>query len=176
MKTALPIERIYDLATLSEAGDEVQIAPSAEDLARLAQWAGVDRVERLEGKISLRKLSPSRFAYDAVLSADVVQSCVVTLEPVKSHIARSFGRTLHYTSGRPLRDEGELTLAAGDEDAPDEIASTRFDLAGPLLEEFSLAIDPYPRVPGVAYDPPAEAANPDGNPFAVLKQLKEKGG
>jgi uncharacterized metal-binding protein YceD (DUF177 family) len=176
MKSAPPIERLYDLATLFEAGDEVQIAASADDLTRLADWAGVDRVERFEGKVSLRKLSPARFAYDAVLSADVVQPCVVTLEPVKSHIARSFARTLHYSPGRPVRDEGQLTLAAGDDEAPDEIASTRFDLAGPLLEEFSLAIDPYPRVPGVAFEPPKDARSPEENPFAVLKRLKEKGG
>jgi hypothetical protein len=171
-----PIERIYDLAKLSEAGDEVQIRASADDLTRLAEWAGVDRVECFEGKVSLRKLSPTRFGYEAVLSADVVQSCVVTLEPVKSHIARSFVRVLHYSSGRPMRDEGQLTLAAGEDEAPDEIASTRFDLAEPLLEEFSLAIDPYPRVPGVAFEPPEAAASPAENPFAVLKRLKQEGG
>ena len=176
MNSDAPLARIYDLATLSEAGDEIAIAVAGDDLTRLAEWAGVDRVDRFEGKISLRKLAPGRFAYDAVLSADVVQSCVVTLEPVRSHIARSFARTLHYTPRGPVRDEGLLTLAAGDDDAPDEIASTRFDLAGPLLEEFSLAIDPYPRVPGVAFEPPEDAASPPDNPFAVLKRLKEKGG
>lgn len=176
MKPVPPIERIYDLATLSEAGDEIEVEASADDLARLAQWSGVDRVERFLGKVSLRKLSPTRFAYDAVLSADVVQSCVVTLEPVRSHIARSFARTLLYMAGRPVRDEGQLTLAAGDDEAPDEIASTRYDLAGPLLEEFSLGIDPYPRVPGVAFEPPRQAASPAENPFAVLKRLKEGGG
>ncbi len=173
MKSAAPIERLYDLATLGEAGDEIEIAADADDLTRLAQWAGVDRVERFAGKLSLRKLSPGRFAYEAELEADVVQSCVVTLEPVKSHIARSFARTLHYAPKGPAREEGRLTLAAGDDDAPDEIASTRYDLAGPLLEEFSLAIDPYPRAPGVAFEPPEEPANPADNPFAVLKRLKE---
>ncbi len=175
MKELAPIEKIYDLASLSEAGDEVEIKPKADDLARLAEWAGVDRVDRFEGGITLRKLSPTRFAYDAVLSADVVQPCVVTLDPVRTHIARSFGRTLHYTPRKPEKAEGLLTLAAGDDDAPDEITSTRFDLAGPLLEEFSLAIDPYPRVPGVAFEPPESAAPPE-SPFAVLKRLKEKGG
>jgi len=175
MKPAPPVERIYDLASLSEAGDEVQIAVTGDDLARLADWAGVDRVDRFEGGITLRKLSPTRFAYDAVLSGDVVQSCVVTLEPVRTHIAKSFARTLHY-SPRAARPEGVVTLAAGEEEAPEEIASTRYDLAGPLLEEFSLAIDPYPRVPGVTYEPPEGEGDGSESPFAVLRQLKEKGG
>jgi len=175
MKDAAPIERIYDLASLSEAGDEVQIVASGDDLTRLAEWAGVDRVDRFEGGITLRKLSPTRFAYDAVLSADVVQSCVVTLESVRTHIARSFARALHYAP-RAREKEGLLTLAAGDDEAPEEIASTRFDLARPLLEEFALAIDPYPRVPGVAFEPPETGEPPPESPFAVLKRLKEKGG
>ncbi len=57
---------------------------------------------------------------------------------------------------------------------PEEIDSTRFDLAAPLLEEFSLAIDPYPRAPGVAFDAPATTEDPPENPFAVLGKLKEK--
>jgi uncharacterized metal-binding protein YceD (DUF177 family) len=175
MKSAPPIERIYDLASLSDAGDEVQIAVAGDDLTRLAQWAGVDRVDRFEGGITLLKLSPTRFAYDAVMSADVVQSCVVTLEPVRTHIAKSFARTLHY-SPRAHEKAGPITLAPGEEEAPEEISSTRFDLAGPLLEEFVLAIEPYPRVPGVAFEPPKAGEAPAENPFAVLKQLKEKGG
>ncbi|HEV2560705.1 MAG TPA: hypothetical protein VGT78_01060 [Rhizomicrobium sp.] len=176
MSDAPPIERIYDLTKLSEAGDEIQIKASGDDLTRLAQWAELLRVERFESSVSLRKISPTRFAYDAVLTADIVQACVVTLEPVRSHIARSFARELHYTPKRHAEPEMVLTLAAGDEDAPDEIASTRYDLAGPLLEEFSLSIDPYPRAPGVAFALPVEEEPKPESPFAVLKRLKGEGG
>jgi uncharacterized metal-binding protein YceD (DUF177 family) len=61
---------------------------------------------------------------------------------------------------------------AGEDDAPEEITSPNYDLAGPLLEEFSLAIDPYPRAPGAAFESAdGEGEQPD-NPFAVLKSLK----
>jgi uncharacterized metal-binding protein YceD (DUF177 family) len=173
---ALPIERIYDLAKLSEAGDEIQIRASADDLTRLAQWADLLRVERFESRVTLRKISPTRFAYEAVLTADIVQACVVTLEPVRSHIDRSFARELHYTPRRHAEPEMALTLAAGDDEVPEEIASTRYDLAGPLLEEFSLSIDPYPRAPGVAFELPVEQEPKPQSPFAVLKKLKGEGG
>jgi hypothetical protein len=65
----------------------------------------------------------------------------------------------------------ELAPGAGDDEAPEEIESTRYDVAGPVLEEFSLAIDPYPRAPGVAYEPPPDE-KPE-SPFAVLARLKE---
>lgn len=176
MTDPLPIERHYELGRLSDAGDQVLVKASGDDLTRLAQWAELTGVDRFEGRVSLRKISPTRFGYDAVLTADIVQDCVVTLEPVRSHIDRSFTRELHYTPRRHAEPEMALTLAAGDDEVPEEIASTRYDLAGPLLEEFSLSIDPYPRAAGVAFDVPADEVAKPESPFAVLKRLKERDG
>lgn len=175
-----PIQRSYDLAGLSEAGDEVAIVAKASDLLRLAEWAGVDSMERFEGVVTLRRLSPSRFLYEAVLNADVVQSCIVSLQPVRSRLERRFLRILQLVP-RGHRHESEeekggiLTLAAGDDDAPEEIESSRYDLTGPLLEELSLGIDPYPRAPGVEFTPPPATGEEGKSPFAVLKRMKKGG-
>ena len=42
----LPFERFYNLANLSEAGDEILFTSSREDLARLAHLASIAGVER----------------------------------------------------------------------------------------------------------------------------------
>jgi uncharacterized metal-binding protein YceD (DUF177 family) len=168
-----PLQRPYDLAKLSQTGTEVTIAAKAEDLPALARWAEVDAVTRFEARIELRKRSLARYDYDAELTADIVQSCVVTLEPVRFHIVRQVHRNLHVVQRRrPPENGGELTLAAGDDDVPEEIDSPHFDLAGPLLEELSLAIDPYPRAADVQFEPPAGSEPAPKSPFAVLKQLK----
>ena len=52
--------------------------------------------------------------------------------------------------------------------------AARYDLAAPLLEEFLLALDPYPRAPGVVFESPETGEVPPPNPFAVLKALKGK--
>lgn len=169
-----PIRHMFDLSDLSQAGSEVTIAAQGDELARLAQWAGVDAVRVFAARVNLHKLTQTRFAYEADLSADIVQSCVVTLEPVDSKIARHIAREL-LVAPRIEQEGGILTLAAGDDDVPEAIDSTDYDLAGPLLEEFALAIDPYPRKEGVAFTPPAEAEAPPESPFAVLKALKDKG-
>ena len=166
-----PIQKFYNLADLSSAGDDVAISAAGEDLARLAQWAGVDAVTGFEGRIALSKVSQTRFSYEAELSADIVQSCVVTLEPVRSHIARSFSRSLHLATGRAADRDGTVVLAPGDDDAPEDIESPRYDLATPLLEELALAIDPYPRAPGVAFETPAAPSPEHESPFAALKKL-----
>ena len=168
-----PLERFTDLDRLGQAGADVAIAVKGEDLARLAKWAKVESIEAFHADVGLKKISQSQFKLDYTLVADITQACVVTLEPVRSHIDRSFTRELHVASHLPMEKGGPLTLDAGDDEVPEEIASPHFDLAGPLLEEFVLAIDPYPRAEGAAFEVPPEAADETGNPFAVLKSLKK---
>jgi len=169
-----PIERLYDLNRLSEAGYETTIAAGPEDRERLAAWADVSGINKFEGRVFLRRTSATRFAYTAHLEVDLVQACTVTLEPVSSSISMDFTRSLHLVPHvkKMVDYSGELSPAAGDDEVPEEIDSARYDLAGPLLEEFSLAIDPYPRAPGVAFDAPEDAEEPPESPFAVLGKLK----
>ena len=173
---APPFERFFDLDDLGQAGAEVVIALKGGDLARLAEWAEVEAVETFRAEIGLKRLSPTRFKLSTALEADIVQACVVTLEPVRSHIALDFSRELHVTGRVRHKAEqgGLLAVGAGEDEVPEEIESPHYDLAGPLLEEFSLAIDPYPRAAGVAFDSPADDKNASESPFAVLKALKER--
>lgn len=171
---ALPLERVYNLSRLSEAGYETTISASPEDRTRIASWADVESVERFEARISLKRVSNTRFHYRAELAVELTQLCVVTLEPVLSKISLDFTRILQLVpKARSTFDlGGELSPAEGDDDMPEDIESTRYDLAAPLLEEFSLAIDPYPHAPGVIFEPPAEPPELRNSPFARLKVLK----
>jgi hypothetical protein len=169
-----PFERFFDLNRLSEAGYETTVSLGPEDRAKLALWADVSGVNRFDATVSLRRLSSARYAYAAHVEGDIVQACTVTLEPVSSSISLDFTRSLHLVPHvkKTVDFSGELSAAAGDDDVPEEIDSTRYDLAAPLLEEFSLAIDPYPRAPGVAFDAPEDAEERLESPFAALGKLK----
>jgi uncharacterized metal-binding protein YceD (DUF177 family) len=170
-----PFRHIFDLGDLSLAGSvESVVVRDAADLARLAEWADVAEIKRFGAVVNLRRVTQNRFAFEADLEADIVQSCVVTLEPVPAHLTRHFARELQLAT-RARSDEGELTLAAGDDDVPEVVTSLDYDLAAPLLEEFVLAIDPYPRKAGAAFAPPPEASEAPESPFAVLKSLKDEG-
>ncbi|HVU20027.1 MAG TPA: DUF177 domain-containing protein [Rhizomicrobium sp.] len=171
MSDAFPITKLYELGRVSQAGDEVTITPSADDRARIADWADIEAIDAFEAKIDVRKISPTRFKLDIALEADIVQSCVVTLEPVPAHISRSFVRELMLVQ-TPQTAAKEIELTPVDDDGREEIDSLRYDLAVPVLEEFALSIDPYPRAPGVAFEPPANEADSVPHPFAALKSLK----
>lgn len=173
MNDSSPFQHYFKLGELTQAGSDVAVVASAEQLPGLAEWALVDKVTRFEAQLQLRRLSTTRFSYAADLVADIVQACVVTLEPVESHIVRHIERELHLAPKLP-EDVRELTLSAGDDDVPETITSLHYDLAGPLLEEFLLEIDPYPRKEGAAFAPLPDAESAPEKPFAALKALKDR--
>jgi hypothetical protein len=177
MTTPAPLEHFCDLRRLSDAGIEVDIEADAPARERIAPWLGADSVRALKARVSVEPKSPNRFSYVADFVCDLVQKSVVSLEPVDAHIEGSFSRELHLTDRRrPTRDKGEeLTLAAGDDESPEEIDGPHYDLMAPVLEELSLALDPYPRAPGEEFAEPDPADPEKVSPFAALKTLKEQG-
>jgi hypothetical protein len=178
MSTAiLPFEHIYNLARLGRAGDEVVITARGDELDRLAEWAEVRAVETFSAKVWLQKLSEASFTYDADFKTEIVQECVVTLEPVRSVIERKIHRKLRLADARRPAPNSDVVVdsVSDEDDVREEISSTNYDLVGPLLEEFALAIDPYPRAPGVTFRPPEDRDARPESPFAVLKNLKKPG-
>lgn len=165
------LTRQIDLSDLTLAGSAFEIEADSEVSARLAKWANVLAVPAFRAQVTVKRLSETRFSFQANLTADVEQACVVTLEPVTSRLEHAFRRELLYVS-QPAQNHGELTLAAGDDEAPDVIDSLRYDIAAPVLEEFLLNIDPYPRKKGAVFAAP-DADPSQESPFAVLKAWKK---
>jgi uncharacterized metal-binding protein YceD (DUF177 family) len=168
----------FDLSRLADAGKEISLKPTPEQRIGLAGWAGVDSVETLNGVVHLKRLGVGHFSYEAHFTADVVQACVVTLAPVRSHIEREFQRFFQVADVRraaPVTRAIELpSNAIMDDEEPEILSSPVLDIAAPVLEELALAIDPYPRALGVAFKPPPDDKGSADSPFAVLKKLKIK--
>jgi hypothetical protein len=106
------------------------------------------------------------------LRAEVVQPCVVTLEPVPASIREqvSFSFAPPMANRRdPHPEEAEEVTLEG-EDPPEPLIDGEADLGAVLLQFFALALDPYPRRPGVelATTPELESVHP----FAALKGLR----
>jgi uncharacterized metal-binding protein YceD (DUF177 family) len=128
--------------------------------------------------VRLAHLGNDDYSYEGEFSAEVVQACVVTLDPVRSVHSGTFSRR-YRVMARPAsrRSPGILEAEAGnDEESPEIVASPVIDLAAPLLEELSLVLDPYPRAPGVRFEPPKEESQGKDSPFAVLAKLKQTRG
>jgi uncharacterized metal-binding protein YceD (DUF177 family) len=177
MTTPIPYARPFALDTLSGRGAEVSIEPRAGERAKIAEWLGVMAVETLAATVRITRLGEARYRYEAHFTADVVQACVVTLEPVPSHLAAEFSREYRVEErSRPRRLPlaGSQTPSNLDEDEPELLPNPVLDLAAPVLEELSLALDPYPRAPGASFEAKPQVDLPPESPFAVLSALKPK--
>jgi uncharacterized metal-binding protein YceD (DUF177 family) len=175
MSTGLPYSHPYNLARLGNAGDKVHFMADADQRTAIAKWAGVLSLEKFEADVEIAKPAPDRFALSFHVRAHVTQACVVTLEPVASSLERSFSRELFFVgSSRHRQGAGPDVALDGDlEEGPEEIDSLHIDLAIPVLEEFVLSLDPYPRRPGVEFAAKSPDSDPRESPFAVLKDLKQ---
>jgi uncharacterized metal-binding protein YceD (DUF177 family) len=174
---------MFDLAGVGDRDITVRLSPDADERAAIAEWLGATAPARLDADITLSRRGDDLYRYDARFAADVVQACVVTLEPVPAHVEGGFTRDfrLPARAGGRKRKEREQQVAIPvrrpmeSEDGPETLDQQSLDLAAPLLEELSLALDPYPRAPGAALDTVEDAEEHAPNPFAVLEKLKRGG-
>jgi uncharacterized metal-binding protein YceD (DUF177 family) len=140
---------------------------------RIAKALGLDALVSLEAEM---RASPwlDGLQVDGRWRARVRQTCGVTLEPFDSELEGEIRlRALPQGSaalGGPDETGGELNLDPEGDDPPDVLADDRIDLGACVVEDLSLAIDPFPRKPGVEFEAPKQAGEP--SPFAVLAKLK----
>jgi uncharacterized metal-binding protein YceD (DUF177 family) len=141
---------------------EVLEADEAERVA-LARRLSIPAVESLRADLRLSPEADGAVRAEGSLSADVVQSCVVTLDPVAQRVEEAVALRLLPEGAEP-RDEP---------DEPDEIPSRAggvVDLGEAMAEQLALALDPYPRAPGAVL--PAEASEGAEHPMAALAKLR----
>ncbi len=72
-----------------------------------------------------------------------------------------------------LEQVREVEIDPNADDPPDPIEGGRIDLGALVVEHLALEIDPFPRKPGVVFEPPAGGEPP--SPFAALRDFKAKG-
>ena len=117
------------------------------------------------------------------IRARLVQSCVVTLDPVPRDLQESI--SVLYAPPPAEPDEREVEVPAEGE-APEPLPADGIDAREVVAEHLALLIDPYPRHPDAPAEPLTYATgdgqsaegeaddDEDGGPFAALGQLKSK--
>ena len=173
--------RLVAMFSIGPGGTELTISAAADERTALARRFGLVRLDSLDAAVHLAGKALGAHAR-IHLSARVVQSCVVTLEPVAAVIEASFA--VEFLPEEALAagaEGGESSMEYGlDSPEPAEpITGGNIDLGSVITEYLSLAIDPYPRKPGVDYDPAAPAGagavdTAEQRPFSALSQWKEK--
>src|ERR1700689_5361300 len=106
------------------------------------------------------------------MDGDVVQRWAVPLEPLPVHMRQNINvlyagpELLEPGAGSPHIDPGAEENEA--------IIAGVIDLGGLVAQNLGIALDPYPRKPGIAFVEAEYGGEEAVNPFAKLAELKDK--
>ncbi|HEX4742230.1 MAG TPA: DUF177 domain-containing protein [Caulobacteraceae bacterium] len=140
---------------------------------RVAAWLGVESVERLTLDVVLRPwLDGMRIVGD--LDAAVGRVCGVSLDLYQEEVREHLDLRLTPPGSPNLPDDsvGEVLVEMDAEDPPEAGEVEGADLGALALEALSLALPPFARKPGAAFEAPLAEA--DSSPFAALASLVKR--
>lgn len=154
---------------------EREIAANETERGRLAERFGLLALDRLIARVQLKRAAAGLIHVHGEFEADVVQACVVTLEPVHSQPRESFAIAFGAVRSAPA---GEVVIDVDQEDPVEELTDGRIDLGELVAQQLAVALDPYPRAPGVddRFGPSQEGlgARSGATPFAALERLRPR--
>ncbi len=168
----------HTTAEVPPRGIEQERLASTAECAALASELDILGVERLVVRYRIAAQSGGRYHLTGKLEADVVQACVVTLDPVASTVVDSID-----VEFRPDAEKLPVTATSAEEEMPileaaeyEPIDGNRLDLGRVVAETLAAALPAYPRAPGAELETreagPAEPG--PANPFAALAGWKPK--
>ena len=189
-KKELPWSHIIQADHAGTDIKNVTIEPDEKQREALAEHFDILAIDNLKADLTFKREQGGLIIHvTGHFSADIQQTCVVTLDPIHSHIEEDFEawygdleQAVSFTKPKQqkdaLRQHGETPIVP-EKDDPEPIEDGKLDLGDIVMQFVSLAIDPFPQKDGVELgegDVPEvkEPAPERKNPFAKLQEWKDK--
>ena len=162
------MSRPVALARIGATGAEHLVEATAAECAAIAARLLIPAVAALSCRFRLSPVRGGTVAAEGSLSARVTRECVATLELFEVELHEAF--RVRFVPQENVSDDEDDVL---DLDADDELPyrGSQIDLGEATVEQLALALDPYPRMPGVALAGDETAPGADASvesPFAAL--------
>ena len=165
--------QVSDLSQTEE--NSFALRPEADVLASMAEELGISALRKLSFAGAITPLGKQDWQLDGKLGATVVQSCVVTLEPVTTRIDVNIKR--RFVHDFELPDEEEVEMP--DDDTTEPLGQW-IDPAQIMIEALALEVPEYPRKGEVELGQMVHAepgqkpmTDEDARPFAGLGALRD---
>lgn len=166
-------------------GIEVTLKSDDREREALAESHGLEKVLSFSADFIITPWKKSGIKIRGKIQAQIVQSCVATLEPIENQIDEDVEIVLvpeHSRLARiPVDESGEMLISADGPDIPETFSGDKIDIGAIAEEFFDLAIDPYPRKADLADsvvvtvgETEEEADNGVVSPFASLANWQKK--
>jgi uncharacterized metal-binding protein YceD (DUF177 family) len=154
--------RSISLDRIGPHGLDITVDANKAECSALAVRMNIPAVLALSCEFHLIREGRDVVEARGVLRARITQTCVISLEEFDASVEEIF-QVCFVPSGEEADDI--------DPESVDEIPfeGNLIDLGEAAAEQLGLALDPYPRMPGVEMPQAEDEAEP--NPFAALRRL-----
>jgi uncharacterized metal-binding protein YceD (DUF177 family) len=158
----LEFHRPLSLDRIGTLGLDMTVEASLAECAAVAERMNLPAILSLSCAFHLIREGRDKVLARGVLRATITQTCVVSLDPFDAAVEEVF-QVRFVPSGEESEDV--------DPDSDDEIPfeGNSIDLGEAAAEQLGLALDPYPRMPGIEL--PEIEEDPEPHPFAALRRL-----
>ena len=163
--------RPIPLAEITRHQRQYRIAVTEQEAPQVAARLGVDELRSLTADLVVAKRR-GVIEVGGQFTAEVVQLCVVSLEPFAAVVTGDIDEVFAETDADRNLDEVAVDL-----DTPEPVDGDELDLGELVVQCLSLEIDPHPRAPDANIedlDAPTDGRIDPSHPFAGLAKLQPK--
>jgi uncharacterized metal-binding protein YceD (DUF177 family) len=158
-----------DLAKVSKDGRDYRLEADASACKRIAERLRVPSVEALSGEIHIAATRKAIFTRGSV-QGRLTRECVVSLEEMPETVDDSFEvEFVRRADDAPVEED-----SAENWHEPEGHRGTVFDIGELLVQQFSLALDPFPRKPGAVSLAQTYGEEKLSSPFSILQEKIDK--
>ena len=176
MTDAPPFSRLVRIDALPADGLSQTIEASQDERAALAALNRLPAIASLTASFTVRRSGAAGCGRPA---RSTPKSLSFASSPSNRLRRRSTNRSTCVLRRRRRSRRGHERRRRGDgrdrrRGSADPIVDGKIDLGALAAEFFALGLDPYPRKPGVAFEPHEDARGGEQSPFAALAQPKKQ--
>ena len=168
----LPLEfpRPLDITRVPAHGCTEKISADPEECAALAARLGLPAIHALAAELQISRWRGEGLKIKGRFTADLEQTCVVSLDMFRAALTDTFES--YFLPASRAAGADDATIEEGD---AEPFENGIIDMGEAVAEALALALDPYPKKPGVTFTDLVEEPEEPGqrNPFAGLGRLKE---
>lgn len=159
--------------TIGATPRHLSLSATPDERAALARRFGLEALEALTAEVEVERANEDIVATGR-LTADVVQSCVVTADPVPARIDEPFAVRFRPEPAQGAAEE-EVELGEDELDVM-FLDGALVDVGEAVAQTLALNLDPYPRArqAGEALKEAGVLDEGEAGPFGALAALKDK--
>jgi len=161
--------RLVEVSALGPEGQSITVTADESERVALAKRFGLAALERLEARVTAVPKDGGA-AVRIQFTADVIQSCVVTAEPVAVSFEECVDLVylLENMEGSSVAGgRREVVVHIDDDDSYEPLNGDTIDVGAAVAEHLGLRIDPYPRKPGATHEAAGAGAGKGLKPLAA---------